>query len=140
MKFSMLSKVLGKKIEAEKIRRKDGSYSERGLWDNIRDKQKRGEKPRKPGEKGAPTKKAFEKSKPAKSSAEQAKPKFGLKREHRPYACKDCGHIKDIPTNHTDDVSEHCHNCSWKGVGYGDTGHNIPGMSGIFRRFEYVGN
>ena len=52
-----------KKVQSEKIKRKDGSYSERGLWDNIRDKQKRGEKPRKPGDKGAPTKKSFEKSK-----------------------------------------------------------------------------
>lgn len=50
------------KILSEKIRRKDGSYSERGLWDNIRDKRKRGEKPRKPGSSGAPTPEAFKKS------------------------------------------------------------------------------
>lgn len=45
------------------IKRKDGSTSQRGLWDNIRAKKKRGDKPRKPGSKGAPTKEAFEKSK-----------------------------------------------------------------------------
>jgi hypothetical protein len=61
-KYPILSKILGKEVTSEKIRRKDGSYSERGLWDNIRAKKARGEKPRKPGSKGAPTKKAFEKS------------------------------------------------------------------------------
>ena len=52
-----------KKGLKEMIKRKDGSTSQRGLWDNIRAKKKRGGKPRKPGSKGAPTKKAFEKSK-----------------------------------------------------------------------------
>lgn len=44
------------------IKRKDGSKSPRGLWDNIRAKRKRGEKMRKKGEKGAPTEEAIKKS------------------------------------------------------------------------------
>lgn len=44
------------------IRRKDGSKSPRGLWDNINAKRKRGEKMRKKGEKGAPTEEAIKKS------------------------------------------------------------------------------
>jgi len=40
-------------------KRKDGSKSPRGLWDNIRAKKKRGEKMRKKGEKGAPTEEAI---------------------------------------------------------------------------------
>jgi hypothetical protein len=44
------------------LKRKDGSYSERGLWDNIRARRKAGKKPRKPGSKGAPTAKALRKS------------------------------------------------------------------------------
>lgn len=44
------------------IRRKDGSKSPRGLWDNIAAKRKRGEKMRKKGEKGAPTEEAIKKS------------------------------------------------------------------------------
>jgi len=42
------------------IKRADGSYSQRGLWDNIRAKRERGERMRKPGTKGAPTKKMFD--------------------------------------------------------------------------------
>lgn len=49
-------------VSSEMIKRKDGTTSPRGLWDNIRDKKKRGEKPRKPGSPGAPTKEAFKKS------------------------------------------------------------------------------
>ena len=41
------------------IDRKDCSKSPRGLWDNIRSKQERGGKMRKPGSKGAPTYKAI---------------------------------------------------------------------------------
>lgn len=44
------------------LKRKDGSKSQRGLWDNIRSRQAAGKKPRKPGSKGAPTAKAFKKS------------------------------------------------------------------------------
>lgn len=44
------------------VKRKNGKYSRRGLWDNIRDKQKRGEKPRRVGSKGAPTEEAFRRS------------------------------------------------------------------------------
>ena len=44
------------------IKRKDGSKSRRGLWDNIRAKKKRGEKMRKKGSKGAPTDKAIKRS------------------------------------------------------------------------------
>jgi hypothetical protein len=44
------------------IKRKDGSRSPRGLWDNIWAKRKRGEKMRKKGEKGAPTEEAIKKS------------------------------------------------------------------------------
>lgn len=44
------------------IKRKDGSKSPRGLWDNIRAKRKRGEKMRKKGSKGAPTDKAIKRS------------------------------------------------------------------------------
>lgn len=44
------------------IKRKDGSYSKRGLWDNIRAKRERGEKMRKKGDKGAPTEEAIRKS------------------------------------------------------------------------------
>jgi len=44
------------------IKRKDGSKSPRGLWDNIRAKKKKGEKMRKKGEKGAPTEEAIKRS------------------------------------------------------------------------------
>jgi len=44
------------------IKRKDGSYSRRGLWDNIRAKRERGEKMRNKGDKGAPTQEAIKKS------------------------------------------------------------------------------
>lgn len=64
LKYPMVEKIIAEhEIEAEMIKRKSGKSSPRGLWDNIRDKQKRGEKPRKPGSPGAPTRKAFEKSK-----------------------------------------------------------------------------
>ncbi len=36
-----------KKNGKEMIKRKDGSYSERGLWDNIRDNKGSGKKPTK---------------------------------------------------------------------------------------------
>ena len=48
------------------IKRKDGSKSKRGLWDNIRAKKKRGGKMRKPGSKGAPTNKAIKDSQKGK--------------------------------------------------------------------------
>ena len=44
------------------IKRKDGSKSPRGLWDNIRAKKSRGANMRKKGEKGAPTEEAIKKS------------------------------------------------------------------------------
>ncbi len=44
------------------IRRLNGKKSQRGLWDNIRAKKARGEKPRKPGSPGAPTDQAIKKS------------------------------------------------------------------------------
>ena len=44
------------------IKRKDGTKSPRGLWDNIRAKRARGGKMRKPGSKGAPTDKAIKDS------------------------------------------------------------------------------
>lgn len=44
------------------MKRKDGSYSQRGLWDNIRARKKAGKQPRKTGSKGAPTKEAFKKA------------------------------------------------------------------------------
>lgn len=44
------------------IKRKDGSKSPRGLWDNIRAKKARGERMRKKGERGAPTEEAIKKS------------------------------------------------------------------------------
>jgi hypothetical protein len=47
---------------AEVLKRKDGHSSERGLWDNIRDRKAAGKKARKPGSPGAPTKEAFKKS------------------------------------------------------------------------------
>lgn len=51
-----------KKLKKDMIKRKDGSYSQRGLWDNIRDRRESGKKPRKPGSKGAPSVKAFKES------------------------------------------------------------------------------
>jgi len=44
------------------LKRKDGSTSPRGLWDNIRAKRKRGGKMRKKGEEGAPTEEAIKRS------------------------------------------------------------------------------
>ena len=44
------------------MKRKDGSKSPRGLWDNIRAKKARGETMRKPGSKGAPTIKQLRKA------------------------------------------------------------------------------
>ena len=44
------------------LKRKDGSVSQRGLWDNIRAKRKRGERPARPGEKGRPSAEAFKRS------------------------------------------------------------------------------
>ena len=41
---------------------KDGSTSKKGLWYNIAQKKKRGEKMRKKGAKGAPTEKAIKAS------------------------------------------------------------------------------
>ena len=48
--------------EMKLLKRKDGSKSPRGLWDNIRAKRKKGGKMRKKGEKGAPTEEAIKKS------------------------------------------------------------------------------
>lgn len=68
------------------------------------------------------------------------KPIFGLMVQHRPYQCLDCGHKTRISTNHTDDVSDVCPKCSWKGVGHGNTGHNIPALGGhTYRRFTFAG-
>lgn len=50
------------KIIREMIKRKNGTKSPRGLWDNIRAKKARGEAPRKPGSKGAPTNEAIRRS------------------------------------------------------------------------------
>ena len=47
------------KIIRGMMKRKDGTKSPRGLWDNIRAKKARGEKMRKKGAKGAPTAKAM---------------------------------------------------------------------------------
>ena len=44
------------------IRRMNGKKSQRGLWDNIRAKKKRGGKMRKPGSPGAPTNQAIKES------------------------------------------------------------------------------
>lgn len=44
------------------IKRKDGTKSPRGLWDNIRAKRARGGTMRKPGSPGAPTAKAIKDS------------------------------------------------------------------------------
>jgi len=44
------------------VKRKDGTKSQFGLWDAIRAKRARGEKPRKPGSAGAPTDAAIRKS------------------------------------------------------------------------------
>ena len=41
---------------------KEGKKARKGLWYNIHQKRKRGEKMRKKGEKGAPTEKAIKKS------------------------------------------------------------------------------
>jgi hypothetical protein len=49
-------------MKNEMIKRKDGSFSRRGLWDNIRMKRERGEKMREPGAKGAPSSKALKES------------------------------------------------------------------------------
>jgi hypothetical protein len=51
------------------IKRADGSKSQRGLWDNIAAKRKRGEPKAKPGSEDYPDKKAFEKA--------QGKKRFG---------------------------------------------------------------
>lgn len=53
-----MSKVMRESV----MKRKDGSKSPRGLWDNIRAKKARGGKMRKPGSKGAPTDKAIKDS------------------------------------------------------------------------------
>ena len=89
-----------------------------------------------------PGKKPYEKGscKPIEKSAEKFSPKFRLLVAHRPYACADCGHAKEIQTNHTDDVSAVCPNCSWK-PSEGKTGHKLPALgTQTFRRFEYVGD
>ena len=44
------------------MKRKDGTKSPRGLWDNIRAKRARGGTMRKPGSPGAPTNKAIKDS------------------------------------------------------------------------------
>jgi len=69
---------------------------------------------------------------------EKAKPKFGLAHAPRDYKCLDCGGTKKITTNHTDDVSDHCPSCSWKGIGFGKTGHYLGGGPPM-RRFTFVG-
>jgi hypothetical protein len=45
------------------MKRADGSYSQRGLWDNIRAKRRKGGKMRERGEEGAPTDEAMRRSK-----------------------------------------------------------------------------
>lgn len=50
------------KIIRDMVKRKDGSKSQRGLWDNIRAKKARGEKMNSPGHKDAPTDKAIKDS------------------------------------------------------------------------------
>jgi hypothetical protein len=44
------------------LKREDGTYSQRGLWDNIRAKRRRGGKMRQRGEEGAPTDEAMRRS------------------------------------------------------------------------------
>ncbi len=44
------------------MKRKDGSSSPRGLWDNIRARDKAGKPNKKPGQAGYPAKDAFKKS------------------------------------------------------------------------------
>lgn len=44
------------------MKRADGSSSPRGLWDNIRARDKKGLPNKKPKDKGYPTKDAFKKS------------------------------------------------------------------------------
>ncbi len=44
------------------IKRKDGSYNQKGLWDNIRERDKKGLPNKKPKDKGYPDKDAFKKS------------------------------------------------------------------------------
>lgn len=46
----------------ELIKRKNGTESPRGLWDNVRRKEEQGIAPRKPGSKGAPTDEAIKRS------------------------------------------------------------------------------
>jgi hypothetical protein len=73
-------------------------------------------------------------------TVEASEKKFGLMVGHRPYKCKDCGHVQDESTNHTDDISAICKKCSWK-PSTGKTGHKIPGLGGgTYRRFEYAGD
>jgi len=60
------------KKEHSELKEKGYGHSpikKRGLWDNIHDKRKRGEKMRSKGDKGAPTEKALKESQsPAKKS------------------------------------------------------------------------
>lgn len=54
--------TMAKKKKKKMLKREDGSKSQRGLWDNIRSKKKRGERPAKKGDPDRPTAKAFKKS------------------------------------------------------------------------------
>lgn len=79
-------------------------------------------------------------SEDGESNVKKKKAKFGLTVKPRVYRCKTCGHVQHINTNHTDDVSEYCQGCSWKGESYGGHGHKIPALGPqTYRRFEYVG-
>jgi hypothetical protein len=50
------------RVKKKLLKREDGTYSQRGLWDNIRAKRKRGGRMRRRGEEGAPTDEAIRRS------------------------------------------------------------------------------
>jgi len=55
-------KVRRENMASKYHKTKSGKMAKKGLWYNIHQKRKRGEKMRKPGSKGAPTAKAFKRS------------------------------------------------------------------------------
>lgn len=66
--------------------------------------------------------------------------KMGLPATYRNYTCTVCEHKQKIQTNHTDQCSAICKNCSWKGIGFG-IGHSIPALSShTYRVFVFAGD
>lgn len=53
----------------------------------------------------------------------------------RPYKCDNCGHEKNVRTNHEGSCLDYCENCSWKP----SFGEGFPMFGKTYRQFVFNG-